>query len=307
MLNSDEIISLYLSGHTVKEIQKIVGCSQTSVNNILRKNNIKLRKRIPHNKICFTQDEITEIISLYNSNHSLNYILDKFNIKNKDTIKQVLIANGVNLRKRTQKYTVDDSYFSSIDSPNKAYILGFIITDGTISYNRPNIQISLARVDRDHLINIKQELGYTGPINDSQVWLNGKCFQKSTLSITSPMLKNDLISLGITSNKSSTVKIPDINPKYYPDLLRGLFDGDGTVGQCANFSICGNKYVVQWVADYCEQLCGYKAELKKDKRRKDWYRYIYIGKKPSQIIFETMYKDATLYLSRKKDKYIERR
>lgn len=39
----------------------------------------------------------------------------------------------------------------------------------------------------------------------------------------------DLLKLGMTANKSLTLKLPNIPDKYFSHFLRGYFDGDGNV------------------------------------------------------------------------------
>ena len=57
-------------------------------------------------------------------------------------------------------YVFNENYFSSIDSEDKAYLLGFICTDGNI-YKRDGhqtqLQISLKDCDDEILIHFKKQ------------------------------------------------------------------------------------------------------------------------------------------------------
>ncbi len=49
------------------------------------------------------------------------------------------------------------------------------------------------------------------------------------LQVGSKEIFKDLISLGMTPNKSLTIRMPIVPKKYLPHFLRGYFDGDGHV------------------------------------------------------------------------------
>ena len=307
MITEQDVIDQYNAGASMRAIHNQTGISAEKVRKILVENGVKLHPRTPHNKIILTKEEEFQIVQDYLNNTSIGQLCVKYGVKNKSTMKYLLINAGVQPRKRTNKYTMDEDFFEKIDTPIKAYVLGFLITDGCVNSNRESIEFSLALRDECQLYNIKQALKYTGPITRSYSYCNGKRFEKCSLRLTSSKLKSDLINLGIGPKKSADVKVPPIPSEYRIDLLRGLFDGDGAVGTYCGFEFCGNKYIVQWVADYCKELTGYMPKLCIDKRRKDWYRQIFIPKKYSLIIFDAMYSNTNLYLPRKKEKYIERR
>lgn len=44
-----------------------------------------------------------------------------------------------------RKYTVDEGYFENIDTPDKAYILGFLLGDGNIEKNFLDLLYILTR------------------------------------------------------------------------------------------------------------------------------------------------------------------
>lgn len=71
-----------------------------------------------------------------------------------------------------RKYNVDHNYFEVINSYNKAYIIGFIATDGNIYRNVNNsmdlLQIGLSIKDLDHLTKINSLLSSTYPIKISK-------------------------------------------------------------------------------------------------------------------------------------------
>ncbi|QTD42045.1 LAGLIDADG family homing endonuclease [Sporosarcina sp. Te-1] len=47
--------------------------------------------------------------------------------------------------------------------------------------------------------------------------------------INSKVIKSDLEKLGITPNKSRSVRFPDVPDEFLPSFIRGVIDGDGWV------------------------------------------------------------------------------
>ena len=138
-----------------------------------------------------------------------------------------------NYKKGTSNiYYVDRNYFKQINTPNKAYVLGFIASDGTV-YKRDNhsglIQVKLQESDEQILKDILIDMDSTYPINHIK---NGD-FVQVVFSITSEDLYNQLLDIGIGQNKTWNLKLQDIlsyiPTEYHIDFIRGYFDGDGCI------------------------------------------------------------------------------
>lgn len=129
-------------------------------------------------------------------------------------------------------YYVNRNYFKQINTPNKAYVLGFIASDGTV-YKRDNhsglIQIKLQESDEQILKDILIDMDSTYPINHVK---NGD-FVQVVFSITSEDLYNQLLDIGIGQNKTWNLKLQEIlshiPTEYHIDFIRGYFDGDGCI------------------------------------------------------------------------------
>jgi hypothetical protein len=122
---------------------------------------------------------------------------------------------------RKRQYTLDENYFNKIDTKNKAYIVGFIYADGSITKNYLSFVISLK--DIEILEFIKKEISYSGPlriVNDNYI----------SLSVSSYKITNDLKNIGIIENKTYLSKsLPIIDEKYLWNFMMGYFDGDGSI------------------------------------------------------------------------------
>ena len=104
--------------------------------------------------------------------------------------------------------------------------------DGWVSKEDNCVCIELQQNDRQILIDVNQVLGNERPIKD---YTRTSGFQNSKLYFFSKQIKDDLSLYDIIPNKTyyDTNFIKNIKSQFYPDFLRGFFDGDG----CITYSI----------------------------------------------------------------------
>lgn len=178
-----------------------------------------------------SKKDIADIIDQYNKGESQYSLSQKFKVSY-GVIRYHLVKHNVNIRKGNQnkKYSLNDNYFDNINSHEKAYWLGFIAADGSITSHPKRgyyLSIALARRDKSHLVKLKENLQYTGEVRDYKSKLNGKEYPTSKLLIHSKKLVNDLISYNIVPNKTKELKLSAIGEKYYSSYILGFIDGDG--------------------------------------------------------------------------------
>lgn len=165
--------------------------------------------------------------------YSVSVYLIKKVLNNRD----IVLRNISEVSKNTHKdktgnigycgrlHTLNEKVFNNINEKS-AYVLGFIYADGCVSNGR--FVIELQREDKHILEEIKDFLEYTGEIVDKEVKCNNKVCLTSRLTITSANLCNILIELGVIPRKSLVLTFPKfLDKQYYPDFIRGYFDGDG--------------------------------------------------------------------------------
>ena len=135
-----------------------------------------------------------------------------------------------------KKNTYNENYFNQIDTPLKAYFLGFIAGDGNIGINDQGnnfVQINISKVDETITKKILRELCRDKdrqPTNNTLVHPSGKSTIYSRIKITSNKICENLAKYYIGPRKTGLEKFPKhINSKFYRDYIRGFFDADGCI------------------------------------------------------------------------------
>jgi hypothetical protein len=133
---------------------------------------------------------------------------------------------------------VNECYFKSIDSSEKAYWLGFIYGDGWISTEYEDRQdiFGVEIIDRKHLIKFHNAIESEHSISER----NKKKNNTFRFHVQSDTLVDNLREHGVTENKTFTGTVPDIDEDYYVDFIRGLFDADGSASD-GGWTIVGSS------------------------------------------------------------------
>jgi len=200
------------------------------------------------------------------------------------------------------KSKVDTSWSGGL-----AYGVGLIASDGCLNKDRRHIWFSSKEIE---LINLyKTSLGLDNKIGK---YARGGEKEKRYFCVTFGDINfyKFLNSIGLTSAKSKTIKSVTIPPAYFPDFVRGLFDGDGTFYTFQDkrwpnsfsykLSFASASYeFLSWLKNVLTELYSVKGYFHKGA---GVYNLEYV-KGDSRKIFEVMYHSkATLFLSRKHSK-----
>lgn len=105
------------------------------------------------NQLKYSKEQIKEFGEYYKTGHSLKEIAEKFGV-NYHTLKQNLIRFGYRTpKKKLENQRVEKIlYFDKIDTPEKAYLLGFLFSDGYIAKTAYGVAIGLALQLQDKYI-----------------------------------------------------------------------------------------------------------------------------------------------------------
>lgn len=213
-----------------------------------------------------------------------------------------------------KKHHVSD-YFKKIDSETKAYILGYIVADGSIEEsNRKNRKSKLIRLrfgcvteDDEILKLIQREIAPENKIRYYQPKAaNHK--QVSILQICDKELISDLVSLyNIKPKKTydANFEFPNIPEEYERDFIRGFIDGDGSIGKRHFSMICNSPIFANQIKDrFLKVIPELKWVIYKEIRHITYYWSLHFSYniKVRKPIYDYLYKDATVFLKRKKEK-----
>lgn len=222
-----------------------------------------------------------------------------------------LKKGGVKARPYTEmgkKYTANYDYFETIDTVNKAQVLGFIAADGGLSHTKEgqkNFKITLHEKDTDYLEYIKKEIEYTGPIlrvTKNKPYMN--------LGVVSPKMFDDLVSHNVTLRKSLTLEPPKGLPKYlYAPFIRGYFEGDGCIHLStkkvtnAQFNIVGTPAVLNWMGEFFTKKGHVTYRVRAIKNNRAFVLTV-SGNQQIMKVLDLLYKDGGFVMGRKHKKYL---
>lgn len=170
---------------------------------------------------------------------------------------------------RLQMYSIDENFFSSW-SPNMAWVLGLLWTDGSFQEFRGGYIVSITSVDREMLDNIEGHLQSTYPIREprSGTYCLSICNREICLSLK---------KLGLHPNKTFTIRFPDVPNEFLPHFFRGCIDGDGSIGVYRNGNrlnlaisfVSGSRCFIQSLAQKIESAVPLNAvHIRKDRNHR---------------------------------------
>lgn len=196
------------------------------------------------------------------------------------------------------EWQTDREFFSRIDTPEKAYVLGFLIADGHIHKTGYKIQVSVKEADAALLEAIAREMGCDAPLTTTVNHYDGSRMRR--LLLCGQQLVADLNRLGVYHDKSKSAAWPPIAPELEGHLVRGIWDGDGYIGK-NQFELIGTSTLLDGVVAAAERNTGCVLRRRmsgKDRR----YHYAY-GTRRDTAILHWMYSGATISLARKQEKF----
>ena len=184
-----------------------------------------------------------EIINLYvNEKMSAYTIAKKYNAGS-TSIYRFLVRHKIERRDAShakQIHSINESIFEKIDTHEKAYWLGLLYADGTHNVKHHAISLSLHYEDGYIIEAFKKFMGYGGIVQHVDHSKYNKIYNKKAqmqhkLSIGNKKISNDLLNLGMMSNKTKYCEFPEfLEEQFYSSFLLGYFDGDGSIHKSHN-------------------------------------------------------------------------
>lgn len=287
----DKIIDMYNSGKSLSKTGEYFNLNPVTIMNILRRRKISLRTKGGIYKL-----DQASIIRDYKSGQTCEQISKTYNVCLK-TICNVLESNNIDRDNNYHNISLKENYWEDINTYDKAYFLGFLITDGNVFGN--SVRLQLSNKDKYILEVFSDKTFSSNKISEE------KKKNLSSFSVKRKRWVEDLSKYGVVPRKTDTVFLPEIDENLMPHLIRGLFDGDGWItykGHAIGF--CGNETLVTQVRDYLVNKLGvYRVKVIKNKNEKLW-SITWSSKKDIKVIGEYIYKDKNdCFLKRKFDNY----
>ena len=268
-------------------------------------------------EIKFNDEQLLDIKESYLNGESTVKIGKRYGTSHQPILKALKRMNVERTpRKFNRKYSLNENYFDKIDTPNKAYILGLLYADGSNTISKSTISISLQEEDGYLLEKIRKEIQSEKPLeyldySDKHDYGFNYKNQYRLLFFSCHMCKV-LNDLGMIPNKSLKLEVPDLKQDLYSHFIRGYFDGDGSL--CIRHTKDNKLRSLTTITStelFCKKIreiiknatgisCGniYDASCKNGVTRV----LSISGRIQNQIFYEWLYKDADLYLQRKRNK-----
>ncbi len=196
----------------------------------------------------------------------------------------------------------------------KLIFFGFFAADGCITDYE--MKFSISNKDIDILFKIKTAMKSESEIKS---YKNYNSFINSTnvsvFSISSQYLVDALHSLGFDKKKTISCSFPNISEDFYLPFIRGFFDGDGSLTKYTandgydrySCSLCGTESFLLFIKNYLEQKykCKFNSKLiKRFDTDNCCYSLNMSGKKNCIHFLNLLYKNSTISLDRKYNKYL---
>ena len=260
------------------------------------------------------EEHFSEIEKMYLEDNLTPYqIGEKFHSK-RYQINYILKKHGIqkSISESKRKYTLNESYFDEIDTPNKAYILGFLYADGYNNRINNSVVLSLSKEDREILEKISEEVGSNKPLFESDYVNKNDGTERHMLILTmaSKHMCKALEKWGLTQNKTFTIDFPDfLREDLIPHFVRGYFDGDGCACSTTDKGRPRFQITLMSSTQFCNGLVDYlepqtiHCHINQPLRKSEKNKVVRSGNnKELPKFINLIYKNADLYLNRKRNK-----
>lgn len=207
------------------------------------------------------------------------------------------------------------NYFCKIDSPEKAYWLGFITADGSVLWDTNGgnygFSIGLNKIDEEQIAQLERDLaGIRIPTVKDEV---------ARLAWYSKDLAKSLLKRGIPVGKSyvEDLPVPQFPIRFERDFWRGLFDGDGCITTQIKkahllpeyrFSLAGSRPILEAFQQWGHRVA--RMNPQKIGRAKNQYgeanTFVFFmnGNRQIAAVLNALYEGANRYLPRKRDLFL---
>lgn len=258
-----------------------------------------------------TEELKQEIIKYYLSQPmTMKQVEDKYELSH-PTVTKILKDIPKYSKAKLNNPNMNERLFENINSEESAYFLGLLISDGNVfkddTGRQASISITLDLKDEYMLEKFKEVVN-----SNTTVSHDGRgCGQ---IAVRSNLMAKDLSKYGVIPRKSYSTYLPQVSEEWMSHLIRGIFDGDGSIlakpspnndGHnrfLHSISFCGTHELMTNISDYA---------FKKLQLNQKPTVYDYADRNLSEVKIQNidditkfglwMYQNSTIFLKRKKD------
>ena len=201
-LNYKNLYKEYVSKkRSLSDIAKECNCGRQYVYKKMKEFNIPLRTKSEARKLVYDR-------------HKISYKIIDGNGK-----ERLVIQGGLK---------INEGFFKSW-SNEMAYVLGVIYTDGNLycDKGRKIYQFIVSQKEPELLNKLLKLMDCNAELlHRKKHGITGEIY---LLRVHHPQIYSDLISFGLSPNKSKTIDFPNIPQEFVRHFVRGCWDGDGSI------------------------------------------------------------------------------
>ncbi len=211
------------------------GCNTVVIANILNRSDSTIGRKLislgyENNGNALTDEDLKIIKDSYVYSGMTNKEIWEEFFQHKCSMKTVELATkkmGISRYGGTYNWDLERDYFKVIDTPDKAYLLGYITADAHVTGKV--IHFECTYQDRELLEYAARQLCWSTTIHKrvrrTEPWRN----PTATCDIGCVEMVDDLAKYNVVPLKQcQNFPLPELPRELYRDFIRGIFDGDGT-------------------------------------------------------------------------------
>jgi hypothetical protein len=203
------------------------------------------------------QKSLQDIANEYNcTRQTVKLLMEKYDLQRRQRSKARVLAIKKGKFEQFKYDDINEDFFSEW-TPQMAWILGLLFTDGNVQRTKGQMRISISSVDYNLLEKVKKLLGSNKPINEKK-----QSYDKSKIiygyEFYRKKMRDDLHELGLLERKSLNMQFPKVPEEYIRHFIRGCWDGDGTVyltKENINAQyVCGSEVFIKRLVDELSKI-----------------------------------------------------
>ena len=250
--------------------------------------------------------QIVELLGKYQTGKFTCVDLGKIYNISANAVQGLLKRRGIAITSQTylqRKYKINETFFDTINTEEKAYFLGILYADGYNNTDRKTVTISLQEKDLELLEKLRVLIEHEKPLSHVKF---SNWSDQYRIVIHNKRISEKLSEHGCIKAKTYSLTYPPFLEKHlYRHFIRGYFDGDGYVGK-RSASITSSKAFCQALKIILNIELGINTYHRKPHpHNSDLIESLEIsGERKCRIFLNWIYKDSSIYLQRKYNKYI---